>query len=353
MPTYSGIEIEFLVDLVEDSDLKLATAISGVVTPQTWIWVNTRSGAFEVTEGTPTGTAGETTASNFKLAFDTDNPTGYTIVTSTNTITIQSETLGQDFVGLQIDDENGITLIDGTDYNVTFTNYEAPFDVSTINGMLARSPYYVNTPFYFDTTTKATIGLKIYEGDFTADEPSTDTQVIDKVRPTIDYAEFNTNISNLVSNYLQSEPNIPLTSASYVVAANDGETVWTRYTASYTDAVETTSDVTGYLAASNGYTEFLNGVNYSYDGYLTSAILRSVAYDGVILLPILNNGYYNDVAISSIPTNENGVNTVVFTTSNESTDFVQYVQVDVSQFTTDTTIRLALDKAAGGKDTIE
>ena len=273
--------------------------------------------------------------------------------TSTNTITIQSETLGQDFVGIQIDDENNVTLIEGTDYNLSFTNYEVPFDVSTIDRMLARSPRYVNTPFYFDTTTKATIALKIWEGSFTTDEPSEATQTIDKVRPTIDYSEFNTNISQVASNYLQSTPSIPLSSTSYVVAANDGETVWLRYTASYTDPSEEVSDVTGYLAASDGYTEFLNGVNYSYAQYLTTIPVRNIASNGIVILPIPNNGYYSEAVISSTPTNENGTNTIALSTTNESTDFVQYVHVDVSDFTTDTVIRIALDKTAGGKDVLE
>ena len=43
MPTYSEIDIELLVDLDIDAELKLTTINSGVLTPQTWTWVATRS----------------------------------------------------------------------------------------------------------------------------------------------------------------------------------------------------------------------------------------------------------------------------------------------------------------------
>ena len=351
MPTYSEIDIEFLVDLDIDAELKLTTINSGVLTPQTWTWVATRSSGFEVTKGTPTGNAGETTAINYKSAFDLDNASGYVTTQTVNNINIASETLGQDFAGIKIDDENGIPLVEGTDYNVTFINYVAPLDLSTVGTMLSRSPYYITTPFYFDTTTKATIDLKIYDGDFTADEPSTSTQVISKVRPTIDYDEFNTNISRIVSNYLQASPNIPLTSTTYELDSGSNEVKWVRYTASYTDAIEEVTAISGYLIASDGYSEYLDGINKGFSAYLTSTTNRKVSDDGVIILPFVNNGYYSSIVQTSSPTNEDST-TVTLVTSDESTDFVKYIQTDVSQFSTDTRIIYTLNKTAGGSDVI-
>ena len=126
MPTFSEITIEFLTDFEEDYQLGITFKNNGVVTANLFTWVATRSGAFEVTTGTPTATAGETTAINFESAFDLDNPTGFITTQTTNSITIQSETLGEDFIGVRAQDENGIGLQAGVDFNITFDNYYCP-----------------------------------------------------------------------------------------------------------------------------------------------------------------------------------------------------------------------------------
>lgn len=327
MPTYSEITIAFNVDFVNDYILDLAYQVGSSTNGYTYTWVTTRSGANEVTTGTPTATAGERAAINFEAAFDLDQTTGYvTTVQNTNEVLIQSETQGEDFVGLNIRDENGNYLTNGIEFDVTFNNFEDTFDVSTVNTMSARSPYYVNTPFYFSTTTKATIAIKVWDGHFTNDEPSEATQTITKIRPTVDFAEFNTNIQAIVQNYLESTPTISVPSKYQLVDSGTNEVKWVRYTATYTDPIEDTSTVTGYLGAGDGYSEFLDGVNYQLPTILTSSTRRKVSRSGIVIIPFINNDEYDTVAFVGDTTS-----LILTAGSEESTDFVRYAQVDISQ----------------------
>lgn len=321
---------------------------NGVNTLNTWTWVASRSSGFEVTAGTPTGNAGETSATNFKTAFDLDFPTGFVTATDANDIQIDSETEGEDFISIRASDGSN-TLVKGVDYNATFENYEVPFDVSTVDKMLARSPYYITTPFYLDTTTDATIELKIYTGHFTNDEPASATQTITKIRPTVDYEEFNTNISDTVRNYLETVPSLNTANTQDIIDSGLNEVQWVRYTASYTDPQENITDVTGFLGASDGYSEFLDGVNFGFSGVLTSCERRKVSENGVILCPFVNDGTYTRVVQSSLPNNEES-DTFVFTTSEESTEFVQYVSVNAFDITNDNQVVLTFTLAAGGTE---
>lgn len=350
MPVFSRLTVEFLVDFTAGYQISIKRRLNGVNTLNTWTWVASRSSGFEVTAGTPTGNAGERAATNFKTAFDLDFLTGFVTATDVNDIQIDSETEGEDFISIRASDGTN-TLVRGTHYNATFENYTVPFSVSTIDTMLTRSPHYVNTPFYVETTTASTIELKIYSGHFTNDEPSSATQTITKIRPTVDYEEFNTNISRVVANYLESVPNIDTNTGNLLVDSNANEVQWVRYTASYTDPIENLTDVTGFLGASDGYSEFLDGVNHSFSGVLTSSTRRKIYRNGVVILPVVNNGIYTSVDVKSLPTNENPSNQM-FTTSEESTDFVKYAQIDVSDFTTDTSLLFIFNKAAGGTDEI-
>lgn len=348
MPTFSRLTIEFLVDFSAGYSMSIKRRENGVNTLNTWTWVASRSSGFEVTAGTPTGNAGETAATNFKTAFDLDFPTGFVTATDVNDIQIDSETEGEDFIAIRASDGSN-TLVKGVDYNATFENYVVPFDVSTVDKMLARSPYYVTTPFYLDTTTDATIELKIYTGHFTNDEPASATQTITKIRPTVDYEEFNTNISDTVRNYLETVPNINVGTGSVLLDSNTNEVQWVRYTASYTDPIENLTDVTGFLSASDGYSEFLDGVNFGFSGVLTSSERRKVYRGGVIIIPVVNDGTYSEVNVNSLPTDENN-DTGTFITSEESVEFVKYVQIDVSDYPTDDTIFCTFTKTAGGTD---
>lgn len=349
MPTYSSLEIEFLEDLAVDSSIKILRTIDDVAqAAETWTFVATRSGAYEVTTGTPTGTDGEVTAQNFETAFDLDKTTGYVTTQTTNTVLIESETLGENFAGFKAENENGVPLVNGTDYNVTFDNYVPPLDLETVDRMLARSPYYVYTPFFFETTTDVSIGLKIYSGDYVTDEPASDSITITKIRPTVDYSEFNTNISQAVINYLESTPSI--TEAADIIDSSDGECYWVKYTATYTDPEEDIADITGYLIASDGYGYYSEGVNPTFTGVLTNCTRRKVdRSNGYILFPFVNDGDITNIYIESTPTNQ-VIDTLPVTTDDTTGSFVQYLQIDVSQCTTDTQISVIVTYADTSTD---
>lgn len=332
MPTFSEMTITFTNDWVELDDLKITTSSQS----QTWDFVFSRSGGFEVTVGVPTGNAGETSAINFEAAFDLDNPTGYvTTVQNTNEVLIQSETEGEDFQGVK-----GGVANTGT-FTVVFNNdVPTPAPVS-LDYALVRSPYYVNIPFNFVETTKATINLFIWDGDL-ATVPGTATRTLTKIRPSVDYAEFNVDLSKIVRSQFDVRPVLTLTSTSQIVDSLDDNVKWVKYTASYTDTTNVIADIEGTLAAIDGFGYMQEGVNSSVPSTkaLTSCTQRKVTRDGFIIFPFLNETTITSIEVDSdLGTIDDDL---TVTSSNESTDAVQYVCVDVSDATTDTEITLTL-----------
>jgi len=332
----SIITIEFLIDF----ELDYTAGISVIETggnPNSlgfWNWVNTRTFAFEVTEGVPTGIVGETTAINFKSAFDLDYPTGYTTTVTDNILEIESDTVGEDWIGFKGSDADENVLVNGVDYIVTFENVEVVIDISNVEFALTRSPHLINTPFYFETTTSATFELYIWSGDL-ASPPATPTRTITKVRPTIDYAEFNTDISNLLKDYIDGKPTIDLALTTQILDSTDAEVKWLKYVVSFTDPDETIVDIEGTLIAVDGYGYFLEGVNPTKptNNILTSCDYRKVSRDGFIMLPFVNNGVITSIDIESNNLEINASETI--TSSNDSNTAVQYLEVDVSQTTVD------------------
>ena len=337
MPVYSQVVITFEDDFVIFDTLTVYTS-----TPFNYLatWVATRSGAGEVTEGTPTGTAGETAAINYLAAFDLDNVSGYTTSQLTNTVTLQSETLGEDFTNVTAEVPSKISVV--------FTNYDQT-PVTPVNTALAltTSPYYINTPFNFDTTSKVTIALKIWDGDLTT-VPSTATETLTKIRPTINYAEFNTDVSNIIRAYLDEAPPYNIASPTQIVDSATDNAKWVTYTATYTDATATISDETGTFIATDGYGYYSEGVNPTSpaSSVLTSSTYRKVDRASFILFPFINNGDITSIDIDSDGGQINATETP--SSTNLSTQYIQYVSVDVSQATTDDYITIV---TAPGGDT--
>lgn len=337
MPTFSELTITFTNDWVSGDTLKFNTWMTNV-TPATsfqgglWTWVATRSSGFEVTEGTPTANAGETAAINFKAAFDLDYPTGYvTAVQNTNEVLIQSETEGEDFLGGKIASGNTGT---GT---FAFNNYvvtPAPGNVASDGMILTRSPHYVNTPFVEDTTTAMTLTLYVWDGDLTS-VPATATETLTKIRPTVNYAEFNTNISNIVRESLSESPPYDVAATTQIVDSAANNVKWVYYVASYTDATASIADITGTFVAADGFGYYEDGVNPSFPAseVLTDCTYRKVDRSSFILFPYINSGTITTIDIDTENAEVNATETMV--TSNQSTDFVQYISIDVSDITTD------------------
>jgi len=117
---------------------------------------------------------------------------------------------------------------------------------------------------------------------------------------------------------------------------------WVKYTASYTDTTNTIPDIEDTLAALYGYGYNQEGVNPSVPSTkaLSSCANRKVDRTGFIMFPFLNEGTITSIEVDSDGGTINDTLTMV--TSDESTDVVQYVCVDVSDATTDDYITLTL-----------
>ena len=341
MAEYSKVTITFNVDLEEVAELKLSSSYNEVLNNETWVWVATRSAAYEVTEGTPTGTAGETTAINYAAAFLLDNPTDFVVNQTANEVEIISETEGLDFVGLKIDDALGVPLVNGVGFNVVFDNYTIPIDYSNIDFALVRSPHYVYVPFNFETTVSVTINLYVWDGNLST-VPTTPTQTLTIPRPSIDFSEFNIDLSKLISEALKPKPEIILTSATQVIDSTDDSVKWVKYTATYNDSTETIPDIEGTFVAVEGHGYYSEGVNPTKptDNILTECVDRKVSRDGFILFPFINNGEISFIDINST-TDEIGVRETI-TPSGESSDIIQYIGVDVSNATTDSDVTITI-----------
>ena len=334
MPTFSDITIEFLRDFEVDFEIRTTTSYNGNLTPLVWTWVVTRSAGFEVTTGTPTGTTGERTAINFEAAFDLDYPTGYVTTQTTNTIVIQSETEGFDFIRFNAVDENGTLLVQNTDFIVTFNNYVEPVDYSTIEFAMVKSPHYVNIPFNFTTTTSATINLFVWDGAL-ASVPSTATRTLTIPRPSTNFTEFNVDLSGLIRDRIDPTPNIDLAANVQIVDSLANSVKWVKYTASYTDPTEIIADIEGTFVGVDGYGWYSEGANPTKptNNILTSSTTRKIDRNGFVLLPIVNNGTIASIDADSDTSEIDEFFTI--TPSDNSTDMVQYVEIDVSQAQTD------------------
>ena len=417
MPTYNSVEITFTNDWVNNDTLDFITTL-GASTYQGgfWSWVTTRSNAFEVTTGTPTGTAGETAAINFKAAFDLDYPTGYVTSILSNVVTIESETAGEDFGnpragGLNtgaliyvvdnastpapVAEFSGTPLTGEAPLTVTFTDASTntptswawtfgdggtstlqnpskiytnagTYDVQltatnsggsdaenkigyvvvaeppapspeNIDDILTRSPHYINVPFVYSTTTKATIEIFVWSDDLNI-PPASATRTLTVLRPSVDFEEFNVDISKTIRDYITPTPVLDLTSDSQIVDNSDGSVVWFSYTVTYTDPVETIADIEATGVAIDGYGYMQEGANPTTpaNDVLTSCDFRKVDRTGFIILPFVNNGSITSFDVDSDLGTIN--DTLTVTTGYAAEEYVQYVCVDVSQATTDDNI---------------
>ena len=344
MPTFSEIEITFIVDYDVTYTAQLSNSLDGV-TPiaQIWTWVASRSLGYEVTTGTPTATAGERTALNYKIAFDLDNATNYETTVASNVITIKAERNNETFLAFKSTDGTD-RLVEGVDYNVTFNNYSVPIDNSNIEFALTKSPHYINIPFLFTTTTAANVNLFVWDGAL-GSPPATATYQLTIPRPTVNFAEFNIDISKLIDEKLNPKPVITLSSTTQVIDSTADSVKWVSYTASYVDATETLADITGTFVAVDGYGYYNEGVNPTKptDNILTSASIRKVSRTGFILFPFVNN---STIATIDIDTENAQINpTETITAADLSTKMVQYVSVDVSQATSDNYVTITTQPA--------
>jgi hypothetical protein len=104
---------------------------------------------------------------------------------------------------------------------------------------------------------------------------------------------------------------------------------------SYNDKTETLADITGTFVAVDGYGYYNEGINPSKptNNVLTNASIRKVSRDGFILFPFVNNSEITTIDILSSTGQLTTTETI--TETNNSTTIVQYLEVDVSQISTD------------------
>ncbi len=324
MAVFSSMTITFTNDWVVTDGLQIKYDNNDTITAQTWTWVTTRSTGFEVTTGSVTGNPGERAAIQFELAFDLDNTSGYvTTVQNDNEVKIESETSGEDFLGAKFITASGSAM------TVVFNNLVTAATPANVSMALTRSPHYVNTPFNFDETTKATITLTVWDGDLTVVPAS--TEILTKIRPTINFAEFNTNLSNIIRESLIETPPFNISSDTQIVNSATDNVKWVKYVASYTDATNIIADIEGTFVASDGYGYYVDAVNPSNpsNAALTDVTYRKVDRTSFILFPFINDGTITTIDIDSDGGTINATETMVGT--NQSTAYIQYISVDVSQ----------------------
>lgn len=346
MPTFSQIDIQFITPFEIDYELTIVRLGSGGTTTNTWTWVATRAAGFEVTEGA-TPTAAET-ATNFEAAFDLDFPTGFVTTVATDTITIQSKTSGEDFIGISAKNDAGLLLVEGTDYNLTFSNFTPTIDPTNIDLALVRSPHYVNTPFTLSTTKSVEIDVTVWDGDLTA-PPATPTYTLTRIRPTVDFTDLQTNLSPLIKSSLDPKPVITLdANAGKVINSDNNSVKWIEYVASYTDPTTNIADVTGLFSAVDGYGYHSEGVNPTRPAnriLLSNVTRRKAARNGILLVPFVNDGTYDDVSWEfsgggALDDNQS------LSTSDLSNEFIQYVLIDLSKTTNETEVRITFSLSA-------
>jgi hypothetical protein len=330
--TYSELTITFNIDYETPYTLTIVRSNGGTTT-QTWDWVVTRAVGFEVTTGSPTATAGETAAINFKAAFDLDNPTGFETVQTLNEIVIKSETLGEDFIGVSSNNGTDTIFLNGSQFTTEFNNFVAPPDTSDIDLALVRSPHYVSTNFDIETTTKAIIDVTIWSGDLD-DMPATVTYSLTRLRPTADAVTLDTNLSEIIRSQLTPVPNIVTAAPSQLVDSDSESVKWIYYNVSFTNPTVAVPNIEGTFSALDGYGYYNQNANPSKPTnkiLLSNIGTKKIASNGVILIPFINDGTYTSV---DVDTESGDINTnFVITTDVASAKFVQYVIVDPSQTT--------------------
>ena len=320
---FSNVVIEFTNDWVNGDTLIFSA--SSQVQSFVFTWVTTRSTTYEVTSGTPTATAGETAAINFKAAFDLDFTSGYTTSISSNEVTITSTTAGEQFYIIEAGFSNTGTL--------TSTINNGTILSTDIDLGLIRSPHYIYTPFVYDTTTKIDLSLYVWSGDITS-LPTSTTYELTKVRPTVDFSEFNTDVAKILRDSVTITPDFSAASGvTSVIGSNSGLVNWVNWIASFTDTTETINDIENYVAVTDGYGYYSEGINPTYpvSCVLSDCDKRQINRTHLLIIPFINNGTITSIDIDTDGTDINETETV--TTSNLSTNYVQYLVVDLSATT--------------------
>ena len=323
--TFSRIIIKFLQPFTTGFKITIVRLVSGGTTTNTWDFVAARANPFEVTSGL---TAIDT-ATNFEAAVALDFPTGFQTSVLADTVTIESETEGENFIGFSALNASDVLLVPNVAFTTTFENFEPTVDVSNIDVALVRSPHYVSTNFNLPTTTRATIEVKVWSGDLDS-PPASPTYTLTRVRPTVDAIDLDTNLSEIVRSQLKPKvPTINTDNPTEIVSSNSDSVKWIEYIATFTDSQNQIPDVTGTFAALDGFGYHSQNANPGKPEnrvLLSNTTNRQIARNGVLLIPFVNDGYIDEIVsnLDSLP--------IAITDTLNSDDFVQYYIAIVSEF---------------------
>ena len=243
MPTYSEITITFDRDIEIGAKLRILTAQqNGLIYLGDFTWVANRVFAKTVTAGTPTANVGETSAINFKDAFDLDYPTGYvTSIVDTNKVLIQSETLQEDLLNVIIDYADG-------------TSNQPPVEIDNYleNAYQHKIIYYISYCDDFNTTRNVFILKKGYTGGA--------TELLADVNPI--------SISYESSDDFKFSPIRPSQAEVFMIFGGndvDFEEFWTADEKEFKvqDVKDGTIEWSGYVIPSGFQYEFKGGLYYA------------------------------------------------------------------------------------------
>ena len=148
--------------------------------------------------------------------------------------------------------------------------------------------------------------------------------------------------TNIIQESLIEIPPFDIGSTTQIVDSSTDNVKWINFIASYTDPVNIIADITGTFVAASGYGYYADGANPSNNA---NAVLTDVAYRKVdrasfVLFPFINDGTITSIDIDTEGGEINATETMVG--SNQSTDYVQYISVDVSQTTNDEFLTLKI-----------
>lgn len=159
--------------------------------------------------------------------------------------------------------------------------------------ILARSPYYIISNTLTVNVTSFDIELRIWKGDKVTDKPVDPTYSFTVQKPTADTTKLVKNISPYIEDYFIQESLDPFLNTSDDTVNN---IVWVDWVGVHTGDAGI-ADITGIDFATNGYTEYTEGINkddytniYNANGY--PLYTKKSLDTGLTILPILNGLSY-------------------------------------------------------------
>lgn len=208
---------------------------------------------------------------------------------------------------------------------------------------LIRSPYYVHTPFEHSQTTGVTVDVKVWKGGLGG--VPVESESITKTRPSVDYKEFHTDISDIARAEINEIPVYEPTPRLQLL--DNISAKWLQYTASYIDPVHAIEDITDTFLVTEGYSYYQEGANYDNKKIVLSTTTeRRVHRGSFILLPFLNN---NTDTYSTITINTEGgeIDNYVLNVHpsffNKSSKMIQYVSVNLEEVYTDELLTITFE----------